>query len=193
MKNFIFVFLLLFGYEHANAAVKLTLDRDASIAEFLAIGKPSALKIRGTKGKPEGQLMIDGEAVKGELLLTLSDFETGIGLRDKHMKEKYLEVEKEGFRQAKLRIKTLSLPKEFWQSPRPQTSAFKGILFLHGVEKEIEGALEIAEAAKDALNGVAKFTILLPDFGISIPSFSGITVAEKVDLEIKFKSRVESL
>lgn len=193
MKSIIVTLLLVLGFQPADAAVKLTLDRNASSAEFLAVGRPSTLKIRGTKAKPEGQLTINGESVQGEISLNLSEFETGIGLRDRHMKEKYLEVEKEGFQKSKLKIKSIALPATFWKSPSPQSALFKGTLFLHGVEKEIEGHIEIAEAAKDELTGLAKFTIMLPEYGIAIPSFSGVTVAEKVDLEIKFKSRIESL
>lgn len=137
--------------------------------------------------------MIDGAAVQGELSLNLSDFETGIGLRDRHMKEKYLELAKENFQKARLKISSLSLPLDYWKAPGRQTASFRGLLWLHGVEKEIEGVLEIVDAAKDIVSGAAKFTILLPDYGIAIPSFSGVTVAEKVDLEVKFKSRVESL
>ena len=193
MKKHIYLILISLLSTTAWAATTFTIDRGSSSAEFLAIGRPSALKIRGTKGKPEGKLTIEEEKIQGELLLNLSEFETGIGMRDRHMKEKYLEVEKNDFKVAKLKIISVSLPLTFWKSPSKQKTSFKGLLKLHGVEKEIAGDIDITDATKDSLSGSANFTIALPDFGITIPSFSGITVAEKVDVEVKFKGKVESL
>lgn len=193
MKNLILFFSLVFVPPISFASVSMTLDKEASSAEFLAIGKPSAIKIRGNKGKPEGKLTYDGTGVKGEINLNLSDFETGIALRDRHMKEKYLEVDKGDNKVSKLTITKISLPTEFWKAPGAQKTTFTGKLKLHGVEKDVTGDVDISDASKQSLAGIAKFTISLPDYGITIPSFSGITVAEKVDVEIKFRGKLESL
>lgn len=192
MKNAWLVLLCVVIGEFSWAASELILDKAASSVEFLAIGRPSALKIRGTKGKPEGRIKIAGSVVEGELSLDLSTLETGISLRDRHMKEKYLEVGKEGFRHAVLNIKKVSLPVDYWKNPKPQITTFDGILKLHGVEKEMNGQIEIKEANLKSLGGIAKFTLSLPQYGIAIPSFSGITMADQVDVEIKFKSQIES-
>src|SRR4051812_9417558 len=62
--------------------------------EFLAVGKPSFLKILGKGKGPEGTLkVVDGQA-SGAFTVHLSDLTTNNDMRDHHMKEKYLEVSK---------------------------------------------------------------------------------------------------
>src|SRR5438046_2728106 len=67
--------------------------------EFLATGRPSALKIRGkikedAKDALTGKLQVTGANVTGTAKLALDMLDTGIDLRNKHMKEKYLETGK---------------------------------------------------------------------------------------------------
>jgi len=177
----------------ALGAPTIAIDKEKSSVEFLAIGRPSALKIRGTQAKPEGKISFNDSGPEGAILLNLDEFVTGIALRDRHMKEKYLETGKEEFKTAKLLFQSISLPKEFWKSPSPQKVNFQGKLRLHGVEKDVSGEMDITSASKEALRGQAKFSIVLTDFGISIPSFSGITVADKVEVEVSYVGKVENL
>ncbi len=173
------------------ATINISIDKSASSAEFLAIGSPSALKIRGKNGKPDGKLTVEGTSFKGEVSLNLSQFETGMKLRDKHMSEKYLEVEKSDFKNAKLKIVSTTLPENFWQSPAKQKGSFKGLLKLHGTEKEVSGSFDINDSSPSSLTGTAKFSISLLDYNIAIPSFAGITVAQNVDIDINFKGNIE--
>ncbi|QDK44673.1 hypothetical protein DOM22_05605 [Bdellovibrio sp. ZAP7] len=183
--------LMLFA-NSSWAITEFKIDKDSSMVEFLAIGKPSALKIRGTNGKPEGKLIVNGSQFDGEITLDLSQLETGMGLRDKHMKDKYLEIEKPEFKVSKLKIESLQVDQKFWQNPTKQKTNFKGRMKLHGVEKVVAGDVEFTEASKESLAGLARFTLQLPEYGIAIPSFSGITVAEKVDVEVNFKGKLVS-
>ena len=92
------------------ASVKVDLSQAPSGVEFLAVGKPSALKINGTGGKLAGTIEVDGTEIKGRILVKINDFSTGISLRDQHMKEKYLETEK--FSDAWLEIKKIELDRK---------------------------------------------------------------------------------
>jgi polyisoprenoid-binding protein YceI len=177
----------------AEAVPTVSLDTSKSSVEFLAIGRPSALKIRGTKGKPEGKVTFNTNAMEGTIILNLESFETGMSLRDRHMKEKYLETGKEDFKNARVTLSKFDLPKDYWINPTQFKAGFVGKLLLHGIEKEISGEIEISSASKESIQGQAKFSIMLTDFGIAIPSFSGITVAEKVDIEINYFGTIESL
>lgn len=188
-----FVLFSIFLSATAHAVPTISIEKDKSSVEFLAIGRPSALKIRGNKAKPEGKITFKDSGIEGIIVLNLEDFETGISLRDRHMKEKYLETGKEDFKKVKLTLAKIEFPKAYWQNPTPIKIGFQGKLWLHGVEKEISGELEIGTASKETLQGQARFSIVLTDYGIAIPSFSGITVAEKVDVEVNYFGKIESL
>ena len=80
------LFLILFPLVAiAEGEKKFVIDADSS-AEFLAVGRPSMIKINGTGGKVQGKFALDGAKSIGEITLDLRDFTTGMQLRDKHMK-----------------------------------------------------------------------------------------------------------
>lgn len=163
---------------------------EQSSVEFLAVGRPSAIKIRGEKGKPEGSILLsNGEKVSGQFKVNLEDFSTGISLRDKHMKEKYLETQKEENRFAVLEITKLNFPSSFWNNSTGGDFQFTGTLYLHGVKKEINGILNIEDRKKESFQGKTRLTVKLNDFNIEVPKFSGITVAETVEIEVKFLAK----
>lgn len=149
--------------------------------KFFAVGRPSALKINGEGAAPKGTIVIaDGKAT-GELEVDLSTFKTGIETRDKHMKEKYLEVEKPELRSARLSILECAPPGDFFQgeSAKAEGVPFKGKLRLHGVENDASGTVSLSRQGQ-AIKGEATFQLKIPDFKIDLPSFAGITVAEDV-------------
>lgn len=172
----------------------ISVNPEKSAVEFLATGRPSALKIKGEGGKPEGRLQVESGNLKGELKTDLDQFETGIKLRDRHMKEKYLETAKEGNKIAVLRLSEAQIPAGFLNGDKKaENLPFKGTLKLHGVEKEVSGIYS-AHLSKDksAVGGEAQFKIKLTDFGVAIPSFSGITVAEEVEIKVRFNGAFDS-
>lgn len=172
----------------------VSVNPEKSAVEFLATGRPSALKIKGEGGKPEGRLQVEKGQLKGELKADLDQFETGIKLRDRHMKEKYLETAKEGNKLAVLKLSEAQIPAGFLDGDKKaENLSFKGSLKFHGVEKEVSGIYS-ANLSKDksAVDGEAQFKIKLTDFGVAIPSFSGITVAEDVEIKVRFNGALES-
>lgn len=177
--------LLAFG-----AVVQMDIVKDTSEVTFLAVGRPSAIKIRGEKGKPEGHLNFspDGKS-DGEFKLDLDQFVTGISMRDHHMKEKYLETQKDGNRFAIIKIMKIDFPADFWSSKKMGEYPFSGKLTLHGMTKEITGKVKIDERKPDSFRGNSNFSIKLTDYGIQIPSFSGITVAESVEIQVNFNAQ----
>ena len=107
MKNIfklITMFFLMTTVCFANAFVVKKGD-----VKFTAVGKPGFLKIRGeSKGQfPKGSIKIEKDSVTGEFDFDLKNLDTGIELRNTHMKDKYLEVAK--FPSAKLVLKDFPL------------------------------------------------------------------------------------
>src|SRR5688572_15153985 len=60
--------------------------------QFVARATPGSVQILGEGAKPEGQIQEKSGKYQGQIVTKLEDFTTGIGLRDRHLKEKYLQV-----------------------------------------------------------------------------------------------------
>lgn len=165
------------------AAVQVDLAQQKSDVEFFAIGKPSLLKINGTGGKLIGNLELDKNQVKGRLKVNLDDFTTGIDLRDRHMKEKYLETAK--YSEAWIEVDKIDLPENFLTVKKVYSAVpFQGKLSLHGVEKPIKGTADV-DTSKDSPSISTEFKVLVSDFKIDIPTYLGIKVADEVTIKTR--------
>ncbi len=118
----------------------------------------------------------------GELSLDLTGLDTGITLRNQHLREKYLEVARgRGFDHAVLSEIAVN------DAAGPEfdgRSAFAGSLLLHGVKRAVSGTAEIRRAAGGARVD-ASFPITLTDFGIEPPEYLGVGVANKVIVRVQ--------
>lgn len=162
----------------------IVLDSASGTVSFEAIGRPSMLKIKGTGKALKGSLKIAGSKVSGSCSFDLDSLETGLSMRDKHMKEKYLEVAK--FPQATLTLTDLQLSDSAQKdSFIKEKIPFKGLMKLHGVEKAVEGSAEVSRGAT-GYTVVATFPVKTPDFSIATPTFAGITVADNVTITVEF-------
>jgi polyisoprenoid-binding protein YceI len=169
----LFLALVLPLYSQVHAA-DLSVDPEASEITFKAIGKPGFLRINGTGKGLTGLVKPDIGTVHFEL--PLESLNTGIEERDRHMKEKYLEVK--AFPLAELDATSLKI-----NIPGENEADFKAVLKLHGVSREIDGhgSLDCKSVQSCIFKG--RFSLNLTDYKIDIPSFAGITVAEKVEIE----------
>jgi polyisoprenoid-binding protein YceI len=174
-----------------EAAQKLVFDvakATSTDVEFLAIGNPSALKIRGkaeevdSKKPIEGNLVLQGDKVSGKVACALDSFDTGIAMRNHHMKEKYLETQK--FPQAVLSLTQMTLPAEAKAAEFDVKNVpFKGDLTLHGVTKPVEGVATVSRKGTKVNYGF-EFKLKSSDFAIATPSFMGITMADEVTVDV---------
>jgi polyisoprenoid-binding protein YceI len=183
-KTCILSVLAILGAASAQAAtVKADFDHATGETDFHAIGRPSALKINGKGTPPKGSLTWTGQKVEGTLIQDMDSLDSGISMRTHHMKEKYLETGK--YPQAKLTIVSVMLPKE--NTPEKdfvvEQVPFEGKLLLHGVEKPIKGVARLEKKGQN-LKVAADFPVKISDYGIAVPSFAGITVADEVTLNI---------
>lgn len=160
--------------------------RDAARIEFLAIGRPSLLRIKGSGVGVSGSIAVRDSKASGELRFSLASLATGISLRDRHMKETYLETEKHP--EAILKLVEVPLSKGWsLQTSSMSETPFTGLLRLHGVEKPVSGTFSLASNGSSALTAEAKFEIQLSDFGVKIPTYAGITVANNVEVTASLK------
>ena len=152
------------------------------LVSFETIGKPVLVQIKGKSGEPcSGTYTIDGNKLsKSEFKMSLTKLDTGIPLRNKHLRDNYLHIEK--FPDAVLTITkidnlaTQKLGKESGYSP------FSADLSAHGVTKPVtESKYRIKGNRAEAI-----FRMELMDFGIDRPMFMGIKVVDAVLITVEF-------
>jgi polyisoprenoid-binding protein YceI len=177
--------------EVLNAKARIIdIDHGSGTVDFEAIGRPGALKIHGKGAAPHGSFKIVGSEVTGNLTFDLESLDTGMKLRNEHMKKKYLETEK--FPQAKLSITKMNLPKDFTlDNCNLEKATFEGILTLHGVDKPVTGESKI-DCKSGRVNFDAHFDLVIENFGITIPSFAGVTMAKDVKVSVAASAPVIS-
>jgi polyisoprenoid-binding protein YceI len=174
--------LLLTMVAHGAVESTLTLKPAKGDVQIEATGRPAMVKIKGKGEGPTGSLKVAGTNVTGDITFTLDSLDTGIDLRNEHMKEKYLETKKHP--KATLTLKEVSLPAG-WSKEKPQVSEtkFKGELELHGEKRPVEGTFEVT--GNKELK--AKMELKISDYKIDIPSYLGVTVADTVKVQISSK------
>ena len=119
----------------------------------------------------------------GEILVDLATIDTGISLRNQHLREKYLEVAKgKGFDKAVLsEIHLSDADGEAFEG----RTAFTGVLLLHGEKHPVQGTAEIR---RDGLGRRvrAEFPLVLTDFGITPPEYLGVGVGNRLLVRAQF-------
>ncbi len=142
--------------------------------EFLAIGKPSFLKINGTGGQPSGTLTITDGKATGDFTFPLASLDAKNETRTEHMKNKYLEVEK--FPTAKLTFKDVEAKEDGTKVAIP------AMLTLHGETKPVTMEAELGGKDKKVAKGTFKMKVT--DFGIEKPRYGGIGVDDEITVNI---------
>jgi polyisoprenoid-binding protein YceI len=157
----------------AHAALSAPTDGRVT---FQASG-PAGMTIEGTT--PDLTLVDQGDNVV--ITVPLGNLTTGIAVRDRHMKEKYLEVPK--FPTAVLTVArtALRLPtgSDKVEADAPST------LTIHGQTRPVVVHYD-AKKDGDALSARGKFRINMRDFGIDVPSYLGVTVKPDIDVSAAF-------
>jgi polyisoprenoid-binding protein YceI len=173
----------------AAPAIQVPLDRGAATVEFVAVGWPSALEIHG-KGKGlHGRIAVAGSSAQGRVSFDLQTLDTGIGLRNRHMKEEYLETTR--FPQATLTLTRVDVQDLAGQPAfSGRRVPFEGLLELHGVSRPVSGEAQVTRDGS-GVKVEAAFGVRTTDFGIRTPSYLGITVAEEVKVKVRFSAPVE--
>ena len=122
-------------------------------------------------------------AFDGSLAVDLRALDTGIGLRNDHLREKYLEVDK-GAGYDKAVLSDIDLKGLNPDAPEGKGS-FTGSLTLHGVKKTVTGPVEVRKTGS-GLRVKASFPVNLPDYNIPEPRYLGVGVKNTVQVEVTF-------
>ena len=161
-----------------------------SAVGYAALSSPSDIHVSFQASGPAG-MKIDGTTpdltvadADGNLVVTvpLANLTTGIGLRDKHMKEKYLEVPK--YPSAVLTIARASL--KVPAAGGAVETDVPGTLQLHGQTKPVTVHYD-AKTDGPGFAAHGKFHINMNDFGIAVPTYLGVTVKPDIDVTASFR------
>lgn len=157
--------------------------------EFSAVGKPAMIKINGKGQGPEGDLSYASDKISGTLKVHLKKLTTEIELRDDHMKNKYLEVQK--FPIAEITFKDFKTPVTIDAMTDKETEIiFSGDFTLHGKTNPISGTAKIKKVQK-TISGQAEFTIKIMEYLETLPSYMGLKIADDVKVVVKLKGAIQ--
>ena len=167
---------IIFAFLSISALGKtISIERgDYNEVWFSATASPGFLEFDGKGGWVEGTATVERGKLSGIFTSPMDVFKTGLSLRDEHMREKYMHVDK--YPKATFELNPTAL--------RSGPANLKGKLTLHGVTKDVVAKGEMKKTA-DGWRISAKLDLVLSDYNIDIPSWLGVTVAETVEAHIK--------
>ena len=166
-----------------------------AVALLLALPVPAVTQVTGEPtagfhGRGPGgfslegkthQLKVEDDGSVVKFTVPLASLETGIGLRDRHMREKYLQVDKYPDAVLELPWSSLKLPSD------GQTSdgTAPGKMTLHGKTQDVQVKYRITRTG-NRYQVTGNVPVKITDYGIEKPSYLGITVQPDVDVSATF-------
>jgi polyisoprenoid-binding protein YceI len=120
-------------------------------------------------------------ALSGEMRVDLASLDTGIALRNTHLRENYLEVGR-GAEFAAAVLSGVHLDKLDTSGFRGRTP-FTGTLLLHGTRRPVAGQADIRPEGSE-LRIDASFPLRLDDHGIAAPRYLGVGVKNEVLVKV---------
>ncbi len=143
----------------------------------------------GVTHRIDGFLFLSGEGLGGETDLATSEFffevdlaslDTGIGLRNRHMRNNYLETEEFPFTSFAGRVTSLE-----GDGPGSYRIVTRGTLAIHGIERERE--IQCTAVSREArLRVRCAFQVTLSDHDVPIPKLMFMKIDEVMELDLDF-------
>jgi polyisoprenoid-binding protein YceI len=151
-------------------------QRPPASAGFAGNG-PAGFTIEGTTDS----VFVSDDFTAFTVTVGLASMKTGISLRDQHMREKYLHVDR--FPNAVLVVgrDAIALPDD---GTREATAS--GSMTIHGVTRQQAFSFR-ATCVKAVCDVDGKASLNFNDFGVAVPSYLGITVKPNVTVSARFR------
>ncbi|MBU0690452.1 YceI family protein [bacterium] len=169
--------LLLFSALNALAEstmFKVIADSKDTYVEFVSDAPLERIvgKTRTATGFVELNPQSNGSGARAEIHVDLATLDTGVKLRDRHMRDNHLETDL--YPEAVFSLTSLKLPENGLIANERTLVSVKGRMKLHGKEREItpEVYLTLSDTSgESALRIESNFVILLEDYEIDRPQF----------------------
>lgn len=163
-----------------GAQTKLrVMNAQVSVLCPLTIGGSFEARTKALSGQV-GMAPDTTQPLDGDLAVDLQTLETGIGLRDDHLRKKYLEVER-GPAYAQAHLRNIRVEKLAGKTP------FRAVLMLHGQTKEVTGTADIKPEG-DGYRLNASFPVRVSEFGIPEPTYLGVGVKDEVTVRVNLNA-----
>jgi polyisoprenoid-binding protein YceI len=179
MFTYVFLFILL------SICVSAEYHVDKSKTNLVRFISDAPLEdFEGVTENIDGYLYWEGEDTLGTneiyFEVDLNTVDTGIGLRNRHMRENYLHTDE--------------YPKTYFKGKLTKISSMQndmqkvianGVMFIHGIEqkKSVEAQLIPQEQGYKI---ITKFIVALPDYDIEVPQLMFMKINEDIQLELEF-------
>ncbi|PJA99410.1 MAG: hypothetical protein CO128_03715 [Ignavibacteriales bacterium CG_4_9_14_3_um_filter_30_11] len=184
LLKFILVFLIISCFTYGDEwHVKKGSD---NLVKFTS--STIVLDFDGTTNNIDGYIYWEGKELftgKNEIYfeVPLNTVKTGIGKRDRDMREDVLETNLWPITYFKGNIVNVKQNK----NQNKYTIKVKGKMFIHGVEKELEIPGDI-KIENEIMSVTSNFSVFLKDYNIEAPSLLAfIKVAQEIKLNLNFK------
>jgi polyisoprenoid-binding protein YceI len=165
----------------AGSAYGQVFETRGGYAEFES--KASIESFKGISRNLTGQLSLADSTL--DFYLDLNTIATGITLRDRQMRENFLETEKFPFAEFTGKM----YAKIDTGSETPQRVFVRGKFTIHGVTKEIDVVAIITPKGRSSLLATATWPLKLSDYGIEVPSLLFYRLNETLILTINVDLR----
>ena len=167
-----------------SGAAEYHVDKEAdNLVKF--ISKAPLEEFEGVTDRIDGYVLWFGpdSLEKSEVYLEveLGDLDTGIGLRNRHMRDNYLETDKYPY--AQYSGKCIDIQRE--QPAGVHIVTCEGTMKIHGVENplQIQGRVEEVD---NGIRVATEFSVELPDYDIAVPKVMFLKINETIRLDIRF-------
>lgn len=178
MKTLAAVAILLASMMPVQAQV---FETRAGYAEFES--QASVESFKGISRNLAGQLSIADSTL--DFYLDLNTIATGITLRDRQMRENFLETEKYPFAEFTGKFyNAVDLSSE-----TPQKVFVRGNFTIHGVKKELDVVATITPKGRNSLQATASWPLKLSDYNIEVPSLLFYRLNETLILTVNVDLR----
>lgn len=179
--------LLCFSVPDRSGAQELHVDRTADRSVRFVSQAPLE-DFDGVTQAIDGFVLLPGGLKVGlvpadsriYLEVDLASIDTGISLRNRHMRDNYLHTDRFPYATYSAEVTRIAEP-----SPGAYVISARGVLSIHGVDRErtLECQTEDAVPPHRVSCG---FTVLLSDHDIEIPRLMFLKVADEVELSLEF-------
>ena len=134
----------------------------------------------GVDGKTN-QLRVEDDGTTLKITVPLAGLQTGIGLRDRHMREKYLQVDKYPDAVLEVPWSGVKLP----GVGQTGEGTAPGKMTIHGKTKDVQVKYRIARTGT-RYQVTGNVPLNLKDYDIEVPSYMGVTVQPNIETSASF-------
>lgn len=187
MKNLIVIIVILTaGFLNLLSSEYQVDKKSKNLVRF--ISETPVEDFDGKTNKIDGYLISDGidkmQGAEFYFELDLGSFDTGIGLRNRHMREDYLETKEFPFSTFKGNITETERI-----SDTEYNVKVSGKLLLHGVTKDITIGAKIYKLS-DGFKLKSDFEVKLTDYNIKVPKFMFVRISDEIKLYLDFNVKL---